>query len=110
MYQKRLRDVEGVYFRYAPPQAFRNQNSIEKLPNPPFPGAAAWQCSVYYYWFLFMREFQLNMDEFDWEMMEYAEDSSLKVREAFCDVTEIGFWNGGSCEAAMYFVSPLFKV
>lgn len=91
MYQKRLRDADDVYFRYAPPQAFHKQIGLEKLPNPPFPGAEPWQCSVYYYWFLFMREFQLNTDEFDWEMMEYVEDSSLKVREAFGDVTEIGF-------------------
>jgi hypothetical protein len=91
MYQKRLRDVEDVYFRYAPPQAFRNQSSLDKLPNPPFPGAAAWQCSVYYYWFLFMREFQLNTTEHDWEMLEHIEDSSLNVRAAFGDVTEIGF-------------------
>lgn len=60
MYQKRLRDGEHVYFKYAPPQAFRNESSLEKLPKPPFQGAAAWQCSVYYYWFLFYRELPPN--------------------------------------------------
>lgn len=91
MYQKRLRDVEDVYFRYAPPQAFRNQSSLEKLPNPPFPGAAPWQCSVYYYWFLFMREFQLKTTEHEREMMEYVENPSLRIWEAFGDIKEVGF-------------------
>jgi hypothetical protein len=60
MYQKYLRDLEDMYFRHAPPQAFRSEKSFEKLPNPPFAGAAPWQCSVYYYWWLFLREHQIN--------------------------------------------------
>ena len=84
MYQKRLCDGEEVYFRYAPPQAFRNESSLEKLPKPPFQGAAAWQCSVYYYWFLFYRELPpiVNEDEL-WGHLYPNNELALQVSRFF---------------------------
>jgi hypothetical protein len=91
VYQKRLQQAETVYFRYAPPQAFRNHSSLEKLPNPPFPGAAAWQCSVYYYWFLFMREHQLQNSKSMGEDLPVTCVEESAVQEAFGNVQDIGF-------------------
>jgi len=109
MYQKRLRNTDDVYFRYAPPQAFHNQRGLEKLPNPPFAGAEPWQCSVYYYWFLFMREFQLNTTDYDWEMIEYSETAELHVRRAFGDVTGIGFLEWWVLRGRHLFCEPPYQ-
>jgi hypothetical protein len=91
VYQKRLREAEEVYFRYAPPQAFRKHSSLEKLPNPPFSGAAAWQCSVYYYWFLFMREHQRQTLKDRRKELRPSSSEGSAIQDAFGDVTAIGF-------------------
>lgn len=94
MYQKHLRDLEIVFFRYAPPQAFRNDTTSEKLPNPPFSGAAPWQCSVYYYWWLFLREHQaLHGGSSELELLNANQDWQLdmRVRSEFGSVTKGGF-------------------
>jgi len=107
MYQKRLRNVEDVYFRYAPPQAFRNQNSLEKLPNPPFPGAAAWQCSVYYYWFLFMREFQLQTAKDEQDIIHLLKVPVSEVPTVFGQVTDIGFLEWWIVRGRHLFCEPI---
>lgn len=48
------------FFIYAPPLKGRRRKngklmSKRKLPNPPFRGAEPWQCSVYYYWWEYLR-------------------------------------------------------
>lgn len=46
-------------FRQAPPFMEREMPgdvSMAKLPFPPYTGAAGWECSAYYYWWLFIRE------------------------------------------------------
>lgn len=49
------------FFIYAPPVKGRRRRdtgeliSKRRLPNPPFKGAATWQCSVYYFWWEFLR-------------------------------------------------------
>lgn len=46
-------------FRQSPPFMERempNDVSLGKLPQPPYTGAAGWECSAYYYWWLFLRE------------------------------------------------------
>ncbi len=46
-------------FRQAPPFMEREMPddvSLSKLPKPPYTGAAGWECSAYYYWWLFVRE------------------------------------------------------
>lgn len=92
MYQKRLRDGEEVYFRYAPPQAFRRENSLEKLPKPPFQGAAAWQCSVYYYWFLFYWEVPQNINHDEpWDYSHPDIHLETQVASMFDLSENIGF-------------------
>ena len=109
MYQKRLRDAENVYFRYAPPQAFRNHSSLEKVPNPPFQGAAAWQCSVYYYWFLFMRELQLQPKLNKPEQIGLATAPSPQIRTLFGDVTDIGFLEWWIVRGRNLFCEPTYE-
>lgn len=48
------------FFIYAPPLRGRRRKngglmSKRRLPNPPFRGAEPWQCSVYYYWWEYLR-------------------------------------------------------
>ena len=59
--QERLaQDAQGLfYFRHAPPLLTRNfdiQSYPAKRPQPPFKDAKGWQCSVYYYWWRFLKE------------------------------------------------------
>jgi len=48
------------FFIYAPPKKGRRRSTGELIskrrpPNPPFPNAEPWQCSVYYFWWEFLR-------------------------------------------------------
>ena len=50
----------ALFFIYAPPSKGRTRKdgtliSKRKLPNPPFHGAKPWQCSVYYFWWEYLR-------------------------------------------------------
>lgn len=42
------------YFVYAPPD-FEDGFYPYRLPNPPYANAEKWKCSVYYYWWLYLR-------------------------------------------------------
>lgn len=44
-------------FKHAAPQ-FNYTKSAHKGPTPPYRGAPAWKCSVYYYWWLYLRHNQ----------------------------------------------------
>lgn len=65
------------YFRHAPPLLSRTLN-IEsyptKRPLPPFTKAKGWQCSVYYYWWRFLKENQ------DLRTGRYREDDGPQGR------------------------------
>lgn len=41
-------------FVYAPPD-FEDRPYPYRLPNPPYPSAEKWKCSVYYYWWLYLK-------------------------------------------------------
>ena len=56
----------------------------------PFPGAAAWQCSDYYYWFLFIREHQSALGDDVFQASNTEDHLNRKVLEKFGDVREIG--------------------
>lgn len=56
MYEKSVRAHGLMYFQYAPPYATEVELSADKRPKSPFVGAEPWQHSVYYYWWLFLRE------------------------------------------------------
>jgi hypothetical protein len=49
-------DNELYYFQYAPPTDRLEDATKGKRPSAPFAGAQPWQCSVYYFWWLFLRE------------------------------------------------------
>jgi len=49
-------DNELYYFQYAPPTDRLEDATKGKRPSVPFTGAQPWQCSVYYFWWLFLRE------------------------------------------------------
>lgn len=56
MYEKKLIGRRPLYFRYAPPLTDLDAYSVDDLPKLPFKGALPYQRSVYYYWWLFLKE------------------------------------------------------
>lgn len=56
MYEKTLRDRKIVYFIYAPPMTELDDPDPRKLPKKAFDTATSWESSVFYYWWLFLRE------------------------------------------------------
>ena len=53
------RNSELFYFRHAPPHLERAQPEDAysgNRPAPPYIGAQGWKCSIYYYWWRFVRE------------------------------------------------------
>ena len=56
MYEKQLIGRRPLYFRYAPPLTGLDDYSDDDLPKAPFPKAPPYQRSVYYYWWLFLKE------------------------------------------------------
>ena len=56
MYEKQLMGRRPLYFRYAPPLTSLDDYSDDELPKLPFREAKPYQRSVYYYWWLFLRE------------------------------------------------------
>lgn len=65
MYGKRFQNRSIMYFAYAPPMSVLDNANDPDRPNLPYPNAELWQRSVYYYWWLFLRE---NRDY--WETCE----------------------------------------
>lgn len=56
MYEKNLIGRRPLYFRYAPPLTDLDAYSDDDLPKIPFKGALPFQRSVFYYWWLFLKE------------------------------------------------------
>ncbi len=56
MFEKMLYSGTVLYFRYAPPLTHLDEVSEDKLPNMPYNSAKAHERSVYYYWWLFLKE------------------------------------------------------
>lgn len=48
------KNVTPPYFVYAPPD-FGDIFFPYRRPNPPYPNAESWKCSVYYYWWLYLK-------------------------------------------------------
>lgn len=55
MYAKRLNGRDVLFFRNAPPLTALDVN-VGKRPTEPYPRAEQHQCSVYYFWWAFLRE------------------------------------------------------
>jgi hypothetical protein len=55
MYAKMLFNKQLLYFRYAPPLTDLD-GATDDRPNPPFRDAPKQCCSVYYYWWAFLKE------------------------------------------------------
>jgi hypothetical protein len=56
MYEKKLIGRRPLYFRYAPPLTDLDAYSDDKLPKEPYTDTPRSQRSVYYYWWLFLKE------------------------------------------------------
>lgn len=56
MYEKQLYGRKVLYFQYAPPLTRLDDTSDDARPNPPFKNSPLHMCSVYYYWWAFLRE------------------------------------------------------
>lgn len=50
----RSRSRNAPTFKHAAP-SFSCSSESKKAPNPPYRGAPSWKCSVYYYWWLYLR-------------------------------------------------------
>ena len=59
MYEKQLLNRKVRYFRYAPPMTRLDDTTDDDRPKPPFSDAPLYMCSVYYYWWAFLK---LNED------------------------------------------------
>ena len=55
MYEKVLEERKIMVFRHCPPIANLDEVSSDR-PQSPFTGAPGYQCSVFYYWWAFLRE------------------------------------------------------
>lgn len=53
----RSRSRPAPTFKHAPPQ-FHQYTIVNKAPNPPYRGAPLWKCSVFYYWWQYLRHNQ----------------------------------------------------
>ena len=56
MYEKMLNGRQVLHFRYAPPITALDDVSKDERPKAPFKAAEPYQCSVFYYWWAFLRE------------------------------------------------------
>lgn len=56
MYEKQLMGRRPLLFRHAPPLTGLDDYSTDELPKLPFKGAKPWQRSVYYFWWIFLKE------------------------------------------------------
>ena len=96
MYGKRLFRNRVLYFIYAPPLTRLDQASRDR-PNPPYRGAPLEQCSVYYFWWAFLRE-----NEGYWACCENGGTGEYsKLYADFGDVREDDFmrwWKRGARE------------
>ena len=86
------------FFIYAPPIKGRRNKAGEliskrKLPNPPFRGAETWQCSVYYFWWEYLR----RHDGYARACKAGGKGKFAKLYADFGDVTAsddfMGWWN-----------------
>lgn len=82
---------EIYFFHYVPPTERGSDVSKSRRPNPPFPGAELWQCSVYYYWWLFLRENVAYIETCE----RLGEGECAEVYRDFGDVRDedfLGWW------------------
>lgn len=92
-------------FRQAPPFMEREMPddvSLGKLPKPPYTGAAGWECSAYYYWWLFLRENPLIRDF----LTSGAEPRPGTVAYDFRRVFKMGFREWWETEGRYLFSEP----
>ena len=61
MYEKQLIGRRPLHFRYAPPMTNLDEYSPDELPKAPFKNVKPHQRSVYYFWWLFLKEHDVYM-------------------------------------------------
>lgn len=91
---KRLFNNDYLYFQHAPPYTNLDKISPERMVKPPFSGAPKFMCSVYYYWWAFLRE----SDEYIACCASGGAGPLSKLYDDFGDVRGDNFmawWSGG---------------
>lgn len=84
----RLERADGRrFFVYAPPRK-GIRRSKRKPPKPPFVGAKPWQCSVYYFWWKYLRE----NDDYIKCCNSSGRGPLAKLYRDFGDVRDDDFW------------------
>jgi hypothetical protein len=87
MYEKQLIGRRPLYFRYAPPLTNLDDYSSDELPKAPFRGAKPHQLSVYYFWWLFLKEHEGYMEA----CANMGEGAYAALYDDFCDVRDDDF-------------------
>ena len=83
------------YFRHAPPHLERVQPQDAysgNRPAPPYQGAQGWKCSIYYYWWRFVREIPNLREKLDRPSAHYPIDSILPDFERVFDMNFREWW------------------
>jgi hypothetical protein len=81
MFYKNIDNRSYMYFPSNPPRPEQDETSPDKKAKPPYPGAKSYQCSVYYYWWEFLR---LNQD-----YRERRFEPNSKMAEVFQDFGDV---------------------
>ncbi len=94
--------TEIYFFHYVPPTEKGSEVSKSRRPNPPFPGAELWQCSVYYFWWLFLRE---SADYIE-TCASHGQGPCSDVYRDFGDVRDDDFQGWWRCVGRELFCEP----
>lgn len=105
--EKLAHDAERLlYFRHAPPILERQVDFSaypSKRPQPPYKGAKGWHCSVYYFWWAFLKENQ----EFRSGVHRGKDTPEGHVARHFRDVGTMNFPNWWISVGRFLFAEPL---
>ena len=93
-YKGQYKDIDQsrrMYFQYNPPRPENDENTYQSAPKPPYKNAERYKCSVYYYWWEFLR---LNEDYQD----PAKRTLNAKMQEVYRDFGDVrdddfvGWW------------------
>jgi hypothetical protein len=85
------KNLTPPYFVYAPPD-FGDVSYHYRAPKPPYAGAESWKCSVYYYWWLYLK----RNDDYRLTCEEGGNGACAELYRKFGDIYEGDFkawWN-----------------
>lgn len=94
-----------LYFRHAPPVLVRHfdlQAYPLKRPQPPYKGAKGWHCSIYYFWWRFLRE----NEGFRTQRQSPPDSLEARVQRDFDTALKLNFPNWWIAQGRFLFCEP----